>query len=112
MMQWRCLSPVTGSHPQAQPSFQISAIIDRSAMRNVVWITVVLLAVLHQDAWFWADTSMILGFIPVGLFYHAMFSLACGAVWALAVKFSWPEHLEAWADEFEGPAPIRKMGVR
>lgn len=70
-------------------------------MFYVVWIAVVLLAVLHQDVWYWDDTSLVMGFIPIGLFYHSVFSIACAAVWALAVVFSWPTHLEAWADEFE-----------
>lgn len=69
-----------------------------------VWAVVVLLAILHQDVWFWGDQTLVLGFMPIGLFYHAMFSLACGGVWALAVKFAWPVHLEAWAEE-SGEAP-------
>jgi hypothetical protein len=64
-----------------------------------VWAVVVLLAILHQDVWFWGDQTLVLGFMPVGLFYHAMFSLACGGVWALAVMFAWPGHLEVWAEK-------------
>ena len=70
-------------------------------MRNVVWIIVVLLAILHQDFWWWDDRTLVFGFMPIGLFYHALFSLACGVTWWLAVKFAWPEHIEEWADEFE-----------
>ena len=73
----------------------------RSPMFYVVWTAVVLLAVLHQDVWYWDDTSLALGFIPIGLFYHSMFSIACAGVWALAVLFSWPTHLEEWASELE-----------
>jgi len=65
----------------------------------VIAIAAVLLGLLHQDLWFWDDTSMVLGVMPIGLFYHAMFSLAAGVLWALAVKFAWPAHIEAWADE-------------
>lgn len=66
-----------------------------------VWGIVLLLGILHQDLWFWHDTTLVFGFLPVGLFYHAVFSLACGITWALAVKFCWPTHVEEWADEFE-----------
>jgi len=72
-------------------------------MQKVVWMLVVLLFVLHQDFWFWDDRTPVFGFLPIGLFYHAMFSLAAAGVWALAVKFAWPDHIEAWADEFEQP---------
>ena len=65
----------------------------------VIAIAAVVLGLLHQDLWFWDDTSMVLGVMPIGLFYHAMFSLAAGVLWALAVKFAWPHHIEQWADE-------------
>jgi len=68
----------------------------------MVWALVAALAVLHQDGWNWGRTTLVLGFVPIGLFYHAVFSLACGAVWALAVRFAWPTHIEEWADEFAG----------
>ena len=76
----------------------------RTGMVWVVWGLVAALAVLHQDLWYWADTTLILGCLPAGLFYHAAFSLACGIVWALAVRFAWPTHIEEWADEFEPPS--------
>ncbi len=73
----------------------------RTAAFWIVWGVVILLGILHQDLWFWDDTTLVLGFLPVGLFYHAMFSLACGVTWAMAVKFCWPKHVEQWADQFE-----------
>lgn len=63
------------------------------------WLLVVALAVLHQDFWLWDDRSLVLGFIPSGLAYHAGFSLIAACVWALALKVVWPSHLEAWAAE-------------
>jgi hypothetical protein len=75
-------------------------------MRRLVWLLAILLAVLHQDLWWWDDATLVFGFLPIGLFYHALFSIAVGGVWALAVKFAWPTHLEDWADEFdEQPSP-------
>ena len=67
--------------------------------RSAIWIAALLLLVLHQDIWYWDDRTMVMGFMPIGLFYHALFSLAAGALWAFAVRFAWPDHIEQWADE-------------
>ena len=67
-------------------------------MRTAVWVLVALLAILHYDFWYWDDTTLVFGFIPVGLAYQAGYSLACGILWAMAVTFAWPADLEAWAD--------------
>jgi len=74
-------------------------------MRHIVWLLVLALFVLHQDFWNWTDRTMVFGFMPVGLFYHACFSLAAALVWLMAVKFAWPREIEAWADEQDGDAP-------
>jgi uncharacterized membrane protein YeiB len=60
---------------------------------------VLLLGVLHQDFWWWADRTLLFGFMPIGLFYHASFSMAAVCLWLWAVLCAWPEHLEGWADE-------------
>ncbi len=60
-------------------------------MRGLVYGLIILLAVLHQDFWWWDDSdTLVFGFVPVGLAYHAAVSLAAGVLWALAVKFCWP----------------------
>lgn len=64
-----------------------------------VWVVAAVLAVLHQDFWWWDSTDAVMGFMPIGLFYHAMYSLAAGVLWFCAVKFAWPHELEVWADE-------------
>jgi len=66
-------------------------------MRN--WLlaaAVCALYLLHQDVWFWnAARPLVFGFLPVGLFYHAVYSLVVAVLmWAL-VRFAWPAHLEA-----------------
>ena len=49
----------------------------------------------HQDFWFWRDIRpLVFGFMPVGLFYHACFSVAASALMWILVKFAWPEDLE------------------
>ncbi|QDT37446.1 DUF3311 domain-containing protein [Stratiformator vulcanicus] len=62
-------------------------------MRYVVWGLVVLLIVLHQDVWYWDDATLVFGFIPIGLFYHACISVAAAFTWFLATKFAWPQDL-------------------
>ncbi len=55
---------------------------------------ILVLLVLHQDNWFWADDTLVFGFMPIGLFYHACISLAAGATWFWAIKRCWPAGLE------------------
>ncbi len=73
-------------------------------MKWVVYSMVLLLAVLHQDFWNWDNATLVLGFLPAGLAYHMLFSLLASIVWALAVKFAWPSHIEVWADESDNVA--------
>ena len=53
------------------------------------------LYLLHQDYWFWDSARpLVFGFLPIGLFYHAVYSLAVVVLmWAL-VRYAWPAHLE------------------
>jgi hypothetical protein len=58
-------------------------------------LLVIIVYILHQDFWNWARFEpLILGFLPVGLAYHAGYSLLASAIMALLVKFAWPRHLE------------------
>ena len=68
-------------------------------MKKVVFILAILLGILHQDFWNWDNSGLVFGFMPVGLFYHACYSLVAAALWAFAIKFAWPTELVAWADE-------------
>ena len=62
----------------------------RHPMFYVVWALVILLLILHQDNWFWDNDTLVMGFIPIGLFYHACISIAASVTWFLATKFAWP----------------------
>ncbi len=64
----------------------------------IIWLVFWMLFVLHQDVWFWSDRTLVLGVVPVGLFYHVMFSLAAAGLWWAATRWAWPTHIEAWAD--------------
>ncbi|MCH8253367.1 MAG: hypothetical protein IID36_13040 [Planctomycetes bacterium] len=75
-------------------------------MRRLVYGLIILLAVLHQDFWWW-DTAepLVLGFVPIGLAFHAGISVAAAVLWALAVKYCWPADVDALdtvADQPEG----------
>lgn len=38
---------------------------------------------------------LLFGFLPVGLWYHAGFAVACAILMGLLVKFCWPTYLES-----------------
>jgi hypothetical protein len=64
-------------------------------MRSLATAAVVVLYVLHQDFWFWREARpLVFGFLPIGLFYHAAFTVASAGVLWLLVKVAWPAHLE------------------
>ena len=65
-------------------------------MRPIVAAALVAsLFVLHQDFWFWRDARpLVMGVVPIGLFYHAAFTVACSIVMWLLVTRAWPAHLE------------------
>ncbi|MFQ5494183.1 MAG: DUF3311 domain-containing protein [Phycisphaerae bacterium] len=64
-------------------------------MKWFVYGLIALLAIAHQDFWFWDDSeTLVLGFLPIGLAYHAGVSLAAGLLWALAVRYCWPADVE------------------
>ena len=68
---------------------------------GIIIFVFITLAVLHQDTWNWDIGNLLLGFIPVGLAYHAGYSIVAAVFWACVVKFAWPKHLEEWADRGE-----------
>ncbi len=67
------------------------------AKRTIAGLAIVL-AILHQDLWNWDSKHLVFGFMPIGLFYHACFSLAAVTLWAFAMKIAWPSRLERWAE--------------
>jgi len=76
-------------------------------MKWLIFGLMALLAVVHQDFWWWDRAEpFVLGFIPIGLAYHAGVSLAAACLWALAVKYCWPEEAEVVEEKLEaGPQP-------
>ena len=71
-------------------------------MKSIVWLLVLALVVLHQDVWNWDDQTLVLGFVPMSLFYHICISLAAGVVWFLACQFAWPQGSATSMDDSHG----------
>jgi Protein of unknown function (DUF3311) len=70
--------------------------------RLLLVIAVVALYVLHQDIWFWRTAHpLVFGFVPIGLFYQACFSVAASLLMWLLVKHAWPVHLEQEIEQRE-----------
>jgi hypothetical protein len=58
-------------------------------------LLIVIFFVAHQDFWFWrAARPLLFGLLPVGLAYHAFYTLAVSALMALFCRWAWPAHLE------------------
>ena len=71
-------------------------------MRFIFTTIVVAVYLLHQDLWFWRTARpLVFGFLPIGLFYHAVFCLLCSAVMMLLVKFAWPLDLDTPASALQ-----------
>jgi hypothetical protein len=56
---------------------------------------VFVLFALHQDFWFWREARpLVFGFLPIGLAYHAAYTIASSVLLWWLVRRYWPEHLE------------------
>jgi hypothetical protein len=71
--------------------------------RLLLTLVVVALYISHQDIWNWRKVyPMAFGFVPIGLFYHACFTVASALVMWMLVTYAWPAHLEAEVAEVDG----------
>jgi hypothetical protein len=63
--------------------------------RLAAFLIVAALCVAHQDFWYWREARpLVFGFLPIGLFYHAAFTVAMSAGMWMLVRLVWPAHLE------------------
>ena len=63
-------------------------------------VCVVGLYVLHQDVWFWDHARpLVFGFLPIGLFYHAVYSVAVVFLMIALVRYAWPASLERQVED-------------
>ena len=63
-------------------------------MKWLLALMVAVVYVVHQDYWNWHDKSLVLGFLPKGLAYHAGFSVLAAIMMWVLVKTAWPDHIE------------------
>ncbi len=59
--------------------------------RTLMWILFAMLVVLHHDWWFWNNATLVFGFLPIGLGYQMLISLAASALWGWAAFHAWPD---------------------
>jgi len=62
-------------------------------MKIFLYIMIVVLAVLHQDFWNFDNHTLVFGFMPLGLAYHAGYTICAVILWSLIIKFAWPQNL-------------------
>ena len=64
-------------------------------MKLFLYVATIALIVLHQDWWNWSKVDpRWFGFLPVGLWYHALYCVAAAILLWLFVRLAWPTHLE------------------
>ena len=72
----------------------------------LLFLLIAAVYVLHQDFWNWRVADpLVFGFLPIGLAYHAGYSVLAALMMAILVKAAWPKHLED-----AGPADADRKG--
>jgi hypothetical protein len=60
-----------------------------------VALVTALVYALHQDFWFWRSARpLVFGFLPIGLAYHAFYTIGVSLLMLYLVRRHWPSHLE------------------
>lgn len=65
-------------------------------MKQTLWLLGIgVYYLLHQDWWNWtAARPLAFGFLPVGLWYHALYTIGAAVLMASLVRWWWPAELE------------------
>jgi hypothetical protein len=72
----------------------------------LLFLLVALVYAAHQDVWNWRMAGpMLFGFLPIGLAYHAAYSIAAAVLMAILVKCAWPKGLEEREKASPEPPP-------
>jgi hypothetical protein len=67
-------------------------------MKYIIYGLIILLAIVHQDFWWWDSDSLMFGFLPIGLAFHAGISVSAALLWLGAVKYCWPRNVDVSDD--------------
>lgn len=73
-------------------------------MKYALAMLALVVYLLHQDFWFWTDKTLIFGFVPIGLFYHAMYAVLAAMLMAILVRYAWPHELDEIEEELTAKA--------
>ena len=61
----------------------------------ILTLLILVVYIVHQDFWNWNKAEpLVFGFLPIGLAYHAAYSVLAAILMAILVKVAWPKHLE------------------
>jgi hypothetical protein len=67
----------------------------KSTKAILLTLVVITVYLLHQDFWNWKKADpLVFGFLPIGLAYHAGYSILAAIMMAVLVKYAWPKELE------------------
>jgi hypothetical protein len=67
--------------------------------KTLLTLAVLIVYLLHQDVWlFHTARPLVFGFLPVGLAYHAAYSVLAAFLMWLLVRLAWPSRLEQEAE--------------
>jgi uncharacterized membrane protein YozB (DUF420 family) len=70
----------------------------------ILFLLIALVYAAHQDLWNWREADpMLFGFLPIGLAYHAIYSIAAAILMLILVKFAWPKDLEKHEKDSTNP---------
>jgi hypothetical protein len=59
-------------------------------------LVIALVYALHQDVWLWRSARpLVFGFLPIGLAYHAAYTIGISLLMCGLVKYYWPSHLDS-----------------
>ena len=82
---------------------------------KIFFLTALIVAVylLHQDFWNWKKTEpQVFGILPIGLAYHAGYSVLAAILMLVLVSVAWPKHLENLEPHEPGGADRNSEGHR
>lgn len=58
-------------------------------------LLILLVVILRHDYWQWNTPGyLLLGFLPVGLWWQAMVSIAAAVMMGILVRVAWPQNLQ------------------
>jgi hypothetical protein len=74
--------------------------------KALLTLAVLIVSILHQDVWFFRTARpLVFGFVPIGLAYHAAYTVLAALLMWLLVSLAWPSRLEREAERPDEDRP-------